>query len=116
MSTNPNRGFDGFVFGDTDDVRQVKLNNMLSGKLNCVDTFTLTTGEGADATHTVVVDRRLGANSVVMFMAINDDAAAFDYLGSTVSAAIVIDVETRTMTITHASAAGTEEFRYAIIG
>ena len=52
------------------------VNNLLEGKLNSTGTVTLATG---GATTTTLYDRRIGANSVILFMTVSVAAAAANF-------------------------------------
>lgn len=83
------------------------IRNALQGKLNCVSTFTLSTG----ATSTVVADRRVGPGSLILLMPLTAGANAIS------PPARVIDQTSSGFTVNHDSTSASDRrFRYGVIG
>jgi hypothetical protein len=83
------------------------VRNALQGKLNCTGSITLT----ASSTTTTLSDARIGAASVILFMATTANAA-------TAAAALYVSARTRgSATLTHASSANVDQtFAFIVIG
>ena len=89
------------------------IHNILNGKLYCSGSITLTANQAS----TVVTDRRIGNDSVILFMPITANAATELYGATMYVTAANIDPINRQFTITHANNAQTDRnFRYIIIG
>ncbi len=83
------------------------INNILNGKTNNIGTVTLTTG----VTSTIVVDSRVGYNSVIILSPTTANAVA------AISTTYVSTYGDGTFTITHASGASVDRtFKYTITG
>jgi len=87
---------------DTSDV----VNNILSGKLNAVGTFTVTNS----ATSTVVTDYRVGKESVILLMPTTSAAAG------EIATTYVSTRAKNSFTVTHPSATTSRIFDYCVIG
>ena len=92
------------------DPRQVAfvVNNVLEGKLNSTGTVTLTNSSAT----TVVDDKRVGVDSIILFMPINANASTEQAPGTM----FVSSRGKQTFTITHNNNANTRTFGYIVIG
>jgi hypothetical protein len=106
------RGYQGVPEVLTDSVehrRQLARlgNNLLQGKLNSVIQITLTANSGT----TIVIDKRIGANTGLFFSPLTADAAA------ALSGLYVSSQANGTATLTHANTATTDRtFNVLLIG
>lgn len=92
------------------DLRRIVsvIRSAVEGKLNCVSTFTLSTG----ATSTVVSDRRVSTGSLIHLMPLT--ATANDAL---LAGTRVIDQNSSGFTVNHDSTSASDRrFRYGVIG
>lgn len=105
-------GYPGVSPFDDDEARHRRaianvLNNVLSGKLNCTSTLTLT----ANAAATTLTDNRIGANSTVLLMPTTSNAAGA--IGTTYFSGFAKG----SCTVNHANNAQADKtFNYAVIG
>lgn len=104
----PTISFRGITaFSDQRENAEV-VNNILQGKLNATASVTLTNS----ATSTVVTDYRVGAESVILFMATTSDGASELAAGG-----MYVSARSKnTFTITHANNTTTRSFDYVVIG
>jgi len=80
------------------------LNNTISGKLNSTGQITLTNS----STTTVLNDARIGGNSVILLMPLDNNASnAHVYF---------TNVADGTATLNHGSGSSTRTFKYVVIG
>ncbi len=87
------------------DAIEIQLNEAMEGKLRSTGSVTLTAGQAT----TVVADRRVGIDSVIVFSPMTANAAGETMYVSATGAG--------TFTITHQNAASTDRtFNYIIIG
>jgi hypothetical protein len=106
------RGYQGVPEVLTDSVehrRQLArlANNLLQGKFNSVIQITLTANSGT----TIVIDKRIGANTGLFFSPLTADAAA------ALSGLYVSSQANGTATLTHANTATTDRtFNVLLIG
>lgn len=91
------------------------LNRTIQGKMNCVNTVTLT----ANASSTVInlAEGQLGSGTLILFDPLTSHAAAEIASGSMYIASADRVIMNKRITITHANNSQTDrEFRYALIG
>tara|TARA_R110002020_G_scaffold212027_5_gene418401 strand:+ start:2240 stop:2581 length:342 start_codon:yes stop_codon:yes gene_type:complete len=89
------------------------INAIDDGKLSSNAEITLT----ASATSTVITDRRVGKDSVILFMPVTANAAAALGAGTMYVTTANIDPRASTFTITHPSNSQTDKtFRYVVLG
>ena len=89
------------------------VNSMLEGRVNSSGVATLTNG----AATTVITDRRIGNDSVVLFMPLTANAAAEQAAGTMYVKTTDIAPRNVQFTINHANNAQTDRnFRYVILG
>lgn len=106
------KGFPGVKPDDEDERRHRRelalvVNNLLSGKMNIVNSFTIT----ANAATTTLSDKRIGPSSIVLIMPTTANAAAA--LASTYFTGFT----KAACTVNHANNAQTDRtFTYAVIG
>ena len=82
------------------------VNNLVEGKINSTGTVTLATG---GATTTTLIDRRIGPDSIILFMPASAAAAAFEMY--------VSDRENGQATINHLpNSIADKTFAYVILG
>lgn len=87
--------------------------DLLQGKLYCTGSVTLTDSSAT----TDVVDRRLGATSVILFQPLTSNAAAEIGNGTMYIQTSDYDIPNRTFTINHANNSQTDrDFYYILIG
>lgn len=90
-----------------------QINAILDGRIQATGSVTLT----ASAASTAVTDRRVGRDSVILFMPLTANAATELYGGTMYVTAANITPLTNQFTITHANNAQTDrDFRYVILG
>jgi hypothetical protein len=80
------------------------LNNVLRGKINSLGSVTLTLA----STTTVVTDKSAGANSIILLMPLDANAAGESWW--------ISGRDQGTFTINHSSAGTTRAFDYVILG
>lgn len=84
------------------------VNGIMNGKTNNTGRLTLNTG----ATSTEIIDRRIGGDSVILFMPLNDHAADEMAHGH-----MYVSARNQgTATVTHGNHMNAMEFAYVVIG
>lgn len=91
----------------------IAINQILEGRINSTGTVTLANG----AATTVVTDRRVGNDSVILFMPLTANASAEIGAGTMYVGTANIAPRSFQFTINHANNAQTDRsFRYVILG
>lgn len=93
------------------DLRRIVsvIRSAVEGKLNCVSTFTLSTG----ATSTTVSDRRVSTGSLILLMPLTASANTAWAAGDV----RVIDQNSSGFTVNHDSTSASDRrFRYGVVG
>tara|TARA_B100000989_G_C19514082_1_gene460699 strand:+ start:1084 stop:1398 length:315 start_codon:yes stop_codon:yes gene_type:complete len=92
------------------DPRQVAfvVNNILEGKLNSIGSIQLSN----NVTSTIVNDKRVGNDSIILFMPTNSFASNELASGSM----FVSSTQKQVFTITHLNNANTRTFKYIVLG